>query len=163
MLVLLFEISHSNPTSYLNVYFNGMEINKRLYLLKSLWEIPLCSHLFRKRIDQKKFPFIATNNLIVLAAQWSVKYFFAPNSPIFRKRGGEKKKKKRDDYEALCFSSKSNKSFHNRKSSCIVLSKKQLFLSNVHWSKLKAWLFLSKVHWSKLNARSSCSLLIKSV
>ena len=148
MLVLLFEISHSNPTSYLNVYFNGMEINKRLYLLKSLWEIPLCSHLFRKRIDQKKFPFIATNNLIVLAAQWSVKYFFAPNSPIFRKRGGEKKKK-RDDYEASCFSSKSNESFHNRKSSCIVLSKKQLFLS--------------KVHWSKLNAMSNCSLLVKSV
>ena len=162
MLVLLFEISHSNPASYLNVYFNDMEINKRLYLLKSLWEIPLCSHLFRKRIDQKKFPFIATNNLIVLAAQWSVKYFFAPNSPIFRKRGGEKKKK-RDDYEALCFSSKSNKSFHNRKSSCIVPSKKRLFLSKVHWSKLNAWLFLSKVHWSKLNARSSCSLLIKSV
>ena len=29
---------------------------------------------------------MATNNLIALAVQWSVKYFFAPNYPIFRKK-----------------------------------------------------------------------------
>ena len=34
--------------------------------------------------------------------------FFAPNSPLLRKIGGEKKKKK-GNYKALCFSSKRNK------------------------------------------------------
>ena len=43
----------------------------------------------------------------MLAVRWSVKYFFTPNSPLFRKSGGEKKKK--DNHEALCFSSKGNK------------------------------------------------------
>ena len=33
----------------------------------------------------EKPPFIATNNWIVLAVQWSVKYFFTKNSPIFWK------------------------------------------------------------------------------
>ena len=33
----------------------------------------------------EKPPFIATNNSIVLAVQWSVKYFFTKNFPIFRK------------------------------------------------------------------------------
>ena len=39
----------------LNVYFNDMEINMWLHLSSSLWEIPLCCDLFRKRIDQKSF------------------------------------------------------------------------------------------------------------
>ena len=38
----------------------------------------------------------------------SVKYFFAPNSPLLRESGGQKKKKKRNNYEALCFWSKRN-------------------------------------------------------
>ena len=50
-----------------------------LHLSSSLWGIPLLCDLFRKRIDQKNFPIIATDNGIVLAA---VKYFFAPNSPF---------------------------------------------------------------------------------
>ena len=36
----------------------------------------------------------------MLAVQWSVKYFFARNSPLFWKRGGEKKKKK-GNYEVF--------------------------------------------------------------
>ena len=36
----------------------------------------------------------------------SVKYFFAPNSPLLRESGGQKKKQKRNNYEALCFWSK---------------------------------------------------------
>ena len=31
--------------------------------------------MFRKRIEQKKFLFITTNNSIVLALRWSVKYY----------------------------------------------------------------------------------------
>ena len=61
--------------------------------------------MFRTIMAQKKFPFIATINWIVLAIQWSVKYFFAPKSPLLRKSGGEKKKKK-GNYEAFCFSGK---------------------------------------------------------
>ena len=65
--------------------------------------------LFTKRVDEKKFPFITTTKWVVLAIQWSVKhFFFAPNSPLFGKSGGEKKKK-RGNYEAFCFSSKHNK------------------------------------------------------
>ena len=45
---------------------------------------------------------------MVLAVGWPVKYCFVPNSPFFRKSGGEKKKKK-GSYEAFCFSSKRKK------------------------------------------------------
>ena len=65
--------------------------------------------LFTKRVDEKKFPFITTTKWVVLAIQWSVKhFFFAPNSPLFGKSGGEKKKK-RGNYEAFCLLSKHNK------------------------------------------------------
>ena len=74
----------------------------------SLWEIPLRGDLFRRRNRPEKCPFTVTNNWIVLALRWSVKYFFARKSPLFRKSGGEKKKKK-GNYEAFCFSSKRNK------------------------------------------------------
>ena len=36
-----------------NVYFNGVQRNRWLYLSSILWGIPLCCDLFRKRIDQK--------------------------------------------------------------------------------------------------------------
>ena len=72
----------------------------------------LWNFLLRRLTQQKsrpvKCPFIAT----ALAVQWSVKYFFAPNSPFFRKSGEEKKKKK-DNYEAFCFLSKRNKHVEN--------------------------------------------------
>ena len=42
----------------------------------------------------EKCPFIG----ILLAVRWSVKYFFAPNSLLFRKSSGEKKEK--GNYEA---------------------------------------------------------------
>ena len=57
-----------------------MQINRWLHLSRSLWEIPLSCDLFRKRTDQRKFPFTVTNNWIVLAVQWPVEYSFAPNS-----------------------------------------------------------------------------------
>ena len=62
--------------------------------------IPIRCDVFRKTKEQKKLPFIATSNWIVLAVQWSVKYFFAPNSPLFREGGGEKK---RANYEPIAF------------------------------------------------------------
>ena len=61
----------------------------------------------KKKRSEKVF-FIATNNWIVLAVRKSVKNDFAPNSPLFRKSGGEEKKKI-GKYEALWFSSKRNK------------------------------------------------------
>ena len=41
----------------LNVYFNHVQINRWLYLSSNLWEFLF--PLFRKRIDQKKFPYLA--------------------------------------------------------------------------------------------------------
>ena len=38
----------------------------------------------------EKFPFKLTNNWIVLAVRWSVKYFFVPNSSMFQKNCEEK-------------------------------------------------------------------------
>ena len=43
------------------------------HLSTSLWGNPLRCKLIRKRIDQKKFPFITKPNLNVLAVRWSVK------------------------------------------------------------------------------------------
>ena len=53
-------------------------------------------------VQKKNWP--ETNGWIILAVRWFWKYFFAPNSPLFQKRGGEKKK--RDSYEEFFFSSK---------------------------------------------------------
>ena len=78
-----------------------------LHLSRSLWEIPPSLRLVQKKNRPEKFPFTATNNRIVLAVRRSVKYFFAPNSPLFRKNG-EEKKKKRGNWEVVCFSSKHN-------------------------------------------------------
>ena len=62
--------------------------------------------MFRERIDQKpkRFPLIATNSWIILAARRSVNYFFAPNSRIFRKSSVEKKGS--GNSKAFCFTSK---------------------------------------------------------
>ena len=88
----------------LNVFFTDLQINRWLHLSSSyLWNF-LSRRLTQQKSRPEKCPFIAT----VLAVQWSVKYFFAPNSPFFRKSGEEKKKKK-DNYEAFCFLSKRNK------------------------------------------------------
>ena len=67
-----------------------MQINRWLYLSSSPWGIPLHCDLFRKRRDPKNFLFIGTSNWIALAIRWSIKYFFATNSPIFRIRLAEK-------------------------------------------------------------------------
>ena len=50
---------------------------------------------------------MATTNRIAVAARWSEKYFFSPNS---RKVVENKKKmEKTDKFKAFCFSSKLNK------------------------------------------------------
>ena len=53
----------------------------------------------------EKFPFIATNNWIVLAVPWSVKHFCTPISPIFPKNYGEGEN---GSSKALCFLSRRN-------------------------------------------------------
>ena len=63
-----------------------------LHLPRSPWGILLRCDLFRKKNRPEKFPFIATNNWIVLAVPMSVKYFFAPNSS-YSKRVVEKKRR----------------------------------------------------------------------
>ena len=86
-----------------SIYF----LEKRWLHLSTTHEgIPLRCNLFRRRIDQKKLPVIATNNWIVLAVWWSVKYFFAPNSSTFRKNCLEGKN---CNSKALCFTSKRKK------------------------------------------------------
>ena len=55
-------------------------------LSSSLWENRLPCNLFIKKQTRK---ITATNNWIVLTVQWSVKYYFATNSPIFQKNRGE--------------------------------------------------------------------------
>ena len=68
-----------------------MQIYRWLHLSSSLWgNSPTLRIVPKKKNRPEKYPFKATNNLIVLAVRWSVKYFSAPNSPLFRKsRGGE--------------------------------------------------------------------------
>ena len=95
-------------------FFNEMQIKRWLHLSSlSLGNSP-SRRLIQKSNRPEKWPFIATNNWIVLAARWSVKYFFAPNSPLFQKKSGEKKKKK-DNYKVFCFSSKHNENSNNNR------------------------------------------------
>ena len=84
-----------------------MQINRWLHLSRSLWEIPLCCDLFRKRTDQRKFPFTATNNWIVLAVQWPVEYSFAPNSlfefPVIPEKWSRKEEEETQLQSVLLF------------------------------------------------------------
>ena len=68
-----------------------MQIDKWLHLSNNLWGIPVYLRLVQKKNRPEEFPFIATNNWIVLVVQWSVKYLFAPNSPKFQKNCNEEK------------------------------------------------------------------------
>ena len=72
-----------------------MLINRRLHLSNSLWGIPLCWNLFWKRVHPKYLVFFETNNWIVLAVWWYIKYSFAPNSPIFPIRLAEEETERR--------------------------------------------------------------------
>ena len=71
-------------------------------------EFPFTGTIVEEKNRPEKFPFIATNKSISLSVRSSLKYFFAPNSPLIRKSSGEMKKE-RGNYEALCFSSKRKK------------------------------------------------------
>ena len=73
----------------LNDCFDDIQINRWLYLSSNLLEIPLCCDLFWKRIDQQNSLFMEIHSWIVLAVWWSVKYLFAPHSPIYRIRLAE--------------------------------------------------------------------------
>ena len=55
----------------------------------------LSLRLTQKKNTQEKFPFTSTHNWILVAVRWSVKYFFAPNSPIFRKKMWQKSRRRR--------------------------------------------------------------------
>ena len=57
-------------------------------------EDPLRANYSEKEWTRKICPFIVTNNWLVSAVRWSVKYLLAPNSALFWKSGGEIKKKK---------------------------------------------------------------------
>ena len=51
--------------------------------------------LVQKKNTPGKFPFIVTNNWMVLVARWFVKYFFAPNFPILPRNRGEEDEENR--------------------------------------------------------------------
>ena len=87
-------------TLIINRLVNDVQINRWFYLLRSFWGIPLRSDLW-KRIDPKYFLFIGTNNWIVLAVRWIVKYFFASNSPIFWIRLAEKREEGQEKLRQL--------------------------------------------------------------
>ena len=63
----------------------------------------------------EKFPFIPTNDWIVVAVCWSVKFLFSPNSSVFQNydncgksddKGEEGGEGEKVNHKALCFSSK---------------------------------------------------------
>ena len=70
-----FEQEH---VSWVNVYLNDLKVNRRIHLSTDVWGIiPIC--FVEKKNTPEKNPFMAAT------VRWSIKYFFAPNYPIFRK------------------------------------------------------------------------------
>ena len=72
------------------------------HYLMSIWcyankqvAIPFLVGLVQKKNKHEKFPSLATNNWIVLAVRWSVKYFFAQNSQYSGKLWRRRKLRKR--------------------------------------------------------------------
>ena len=72
-----------------------MQISRWSHLSSNLWGISLGNFpslaYVQKKNRPEKFSFIATNNGIVSTVQWSLKYLFAPNSPLFQKGSVEEK------------------------------------------------------------------------
>ena len=60
--------------SLLNVYFNDVQMNRWLYLTRSLREFPSL-RLVQKKNRPEKYPFIATISWTVLAVWWSWNIF----------------------------------------------------------------------------------------
>ena len=85
-----------------------MQINMWLYLSTCLWGISLCLRLVQKKNRPEKFGFVVTPNLNILAVRWSVKYFFTPNSPIFR-QVQQKNNNEIGNYKVLRFANKRKK------------------------------------------------------
>ena len=69
--------------------------------------------LVQKNKRWEKFAFMETTNWIVLAAGWSVKYFFGPNSPIFRKSRRGKKTNSKAIAKRFALQANADIIFHN--------------------------------------------------
>ena len=79
--------------SLLNIYFSDVQINRWLYLSRSLWGIPLRCDLFRKGIDPKNFLLLQqTTELTVLAVRRSVRYFLPVVFPRYSGKVVEKRR-----------------------------------------------------------------------
>ena len=82
-----------------------MQINRWSDLSNSPWEISLGNFSSQRHAQKnnrpEKFLFIRRNNGIVSTVQWSLKYFFAPNSPLFQKSSVEEKESSVS--KSLCF------------------------------------------------------------
>ena len=115
-------------------------IKRWLHLSKSLWEIHLHCDLFRKRTDQKKFPFIETKNWIVLAAHWSVNIFLL-QIPQYSEKVVVKRRRREAISKRYAFQSNA-KSKHNLK---FVI--KIIHYCYVHTVKIFGNLIL-KNHWT---------------
>ena len=84
---------------------NGFESTTGGYIYQVVsGEFPFTA-TFQKKNRAEKFPFVATNDWIVSAVWWSVKYFFL-NSPKFWQSSTEKGEA--GNSKALCFTSKHN-------------------------------------------------------
>ena len=96
-------------------FFSDMQMSSWLHLSRSLceflWGISLCCDIFKKKNRPEKFPFIATNNWIVLAARRSVNYFLL-QIPEYFGNVRQKKKKLEIKQTQLLIQSK-NFSFHS--------------------------------------------------
>ena len=106
--------SHSEkPSQHVfvdNVDFSDTHINRFLHSSSpwrnSLGKFPSLRHV-QKKNRPEKCPFIPRNNWIVSAVRRYVHYFFAPNSPIFRKSSAEEQET--SNFKALCFTSNRKK------------------------------------------------------
>ena len=120
-----------------------MQINRCLHISSSVLGIPPSLEIVQKKNRAENFTFIGTNNWIVLAVQWSVKYIFASNSPISWKSCAEE----RENSKALCFASKCKKVKMKTFTALSVISTKNLKILKYHIFLIKQ-LFCDKC-WSE--------------
>ena len=107
------------PTSFYWLALFSWNVNKQVDTFLGNFSTEFSSlQLFEKENRPEKFPFIATNKWIFLAACWSVNNFYF-GFPIFRESGEEEGQN--GNSKALCFTSK-----HTKITSCKKIMKNKI-------------------------------------
>ena len=92
---------------YFMSIFHDMQINRPLHLSSSLWEISLCCHLFKRKIDQKHF--LAQQQMNCISYLMVCKIYFCSELPNIPEKLWQIRKRKSQSISIMLFKKRQKK------------------------------------------------------